>query len=235
MNVYLYQSWTEKELKNAYIWWYLFESYWYYTFDDQNSNQITDFSWNNRNLTWWTMPSYTLVSGTNYAWNYTNQSSWIAQSASYSTLGDVYTMLLWVKPTATNSCYVNCLFWWTTWNGHQLSVIWWYNSGEFEYYEDKTWKGTVRTAMLSGISINTRHLIWYTRNWTAIQTYWDWVSKNSVTGHDISLSLDLFLWSSDWWDRFKWQIWECIIEDKVWTTQEISNYYNRTKSSYWIS
>jgi hypothetical protein len=41
-----------------------------------------------------------------------------------------------------------------------------------------------------------------------------------------------FLSNRDSGDRFSWRISELIFEDKIWTAEEISNYYNLTKSNY---
>jgi hypothetical protein len=42
-----------------------------------------------------------------------------------------------------------------------------------------------------------------------------------------------------WWgsssDRLSWEISEFILEDRAWTATEISDYFNATKSNYWIS
>lgn len=207
----------------------------YYTFDDQNASQITDTSWNNRNLTWWTMPSYTLVSGSNYAWVFSNvSSSNIAPSYSYWPMNWDYTILCWVKPTTNTASYVNIFYGWTTGNEHQISLIRGYNSGQFEYF-DYTDAGhiTKRTTIKTWASLNTWYLVGYTRNWTSVKTYYDWVNTNSITGNSSSYNKTFYLWSANvWLSRLPWQIWECIIENKVRTAQEIADYYNQTKASY---
>ena len=246
-NLRWWVSWTTKEIKRVTIrpngtekqirpvWWWTpwVNTYWYYTFDDQNANQITDFSWNNRNLTWWTMPSYTIVSWTNYAGNYTNISSWAAPSVSFSTLGWIFTILVWVKPTASSQSYVNCIYWSSGSSNHQISIIWNYNSGQIEYYDAGVGPAK-RTAIMSGVSTNTWHLVSYTYNNWAVQAYADGVVGNSITGYTSNYAKTFRLGSSNQWDRFKWQIWECIVENKIRTAQEESDYYNQTKWNYWI-
>ena len=45
----------------------------------------------------------------------------------------------------------------------------------------------------------------------------------------------LYIWaSSNWWDKFSWNLSNLIIENKVRTAQEIADYYNQTKSNYWL-
>ena len=240
MNVYLYQNNTEKILKNAYIgevWTPWSNTLGYYTFDDQNVSQITDFSGNNRNLTWWTMPSYTLVSGSNYsgnyAGNYANVSSWVWQNHEYWYMNGDYTMLIWVKPTSTWSCFINCLDTNEGNSSHQISLIYWYNNWQFEYYDDNA--GSVkRVTIASWVTTNTWYLICYTRNWTSVKTYQNWNASNTITWANTSRTKYLFMWSSRSWDRFKWVIWDCIIENRVRTAQEISHYYDITKANYWL-
>lgn len=251
---------VQKELKNAYIWnnpvkratmrvngvekqvrpsgWQPWaNTLWYYTFDDQNANQITDFSWNNRNLTWGTMPSYALVDWTNYAGNYRNVSSGYAPNYSnFWALDGDFTMLVWVKPTSSSQSYVNSLYYnMGQYREHQISIIWNYNSGQFEYFDyyDPGWAGvTKRTAIKTWASTNIWYLIGYTRNGTSVITYCDWIAWNTITWNNSTISKWLWLWSSNGWDRFKWQIWDCVIEDKARTAQEVADYYNLTKWNY---
>ena len=204
----------------------------YYTFDDQNASQITDTSWNNRNLTWGAMPSYTLVSGSNYAGNYANTSSSAWQKYSYGSMNGDYTILLWVKPTATWSCYLTTFDSNLTNNNHQISIIYGYNSWQFEYYDDLQSSTLKRIVIKSWATVNNWYLIGYTRNWTAVKTYQNGEASNTITWSNSTLTKYLFMWSSRSWDRLKWQIWECIVENRVWTAQEIADYYNQTKSSY---
>ena len=61
MNVYLYQSWTEKELKNAYIWKVI-------EYDFTTQDILTfKYQWDNTFTKWWTSWSwyYTLKTGYN--------------------------------------------------------------------------------------------------------------------------------------------------------------------------
>lgn len=206
---------------------------WYWTFDDQNANQITDVSWNNRNLTWWTMPTYSLVSWTNYAGNYSNVSGNTAQSWRLSPWGN-YTLLVRVKPTTNSACYVSEIYG-ASWSiENQDSIIYWYNSGKFEFYTFKTNNSDRRVTIKSWASVNNWYLIWYTRSWTSVQTYANWQASWTLTLFSDSYGSLLYLWSAISWGRLPWQIWECVMENKVWTATEVLNYYNQTKSSYWL-
>jgi hypothetical protein len=227
----------EHELKNAYIWevWTPWaNTVWYWTFDDRDASQITDFSWKGNNLTWWTMPTYTQVSWTNYAGNYANVSSWAVPNKSFWTMNEPMTVLVWVMVTATWQKYVS--YFWTSSSYYQNSLIYWYNSWQFEYYEDKTYQGTKRVTIKSWVSLNTWYLIWYTRNWTSVTTYCNWVAWWTTTWHSDTSNKTFYLWNSNaWWsERFWGKIWECIVENKVRTDEEVSDYYNQTKFNYWL-
>ena len=226
---------VQKELKNAYIG--LPNTIAYYTFDDQNANQITDCSWNNKNLTGGTMPTYTLVSWTNYAGTFTNVSS-SNIAPSYSDLWTFdwdYTILCWIKPTANTASYVNIFYAEEGWFGlHQISLIWGYNSWQFEYFDDTNSWTTKRTSIKTWASLNTWYLVGYTRNGTSVKTYCDWVNTNNITGNNTAYQKTFYLWSANVWGRFPWQIWDCVIKDIVMTATEISDYYNQTKSNYWL-
>lgn len=228
------------KLKRATIWrekpqWQPWaNTFGYYTFDDQNDSQITDFSGNNRNLTWWTMPTYTLVSWTNYAGDYTNVSSWLAPN--YSSIWAMdwnYTILIWVKPTQNSQSYINTFHYSLSSNDrHQISIIWGYNSWQFEYYDDSDSWGLKRTVIKSWASLNTWYLIGYTRSWSSVATYCDGVAWNTITWNTTAKTKNFYLWSSNSGDRLKWQIWECVIENRVRTAEEIADYYNQTKWNY---
>jgi hypothetical protein len=46
----------------------------------------------------------------------------------------------------------------------------------------------------------------------------------------------ILLWrQNSWTNYFQWNLSNCILEDRVWTAEEISDYYNSTKANYWIS
>lgn len=236
-------TWANAKIKKIYVWttkvrpdtWKPWaNTIWYWTFDDRNANQITDVSWNWNDLTGGTMPTYTQVSWTNYAGNYANVSSWAVPNKSFWTMNAPMTVLVWVMVTATWQEYVSYFWRWTSWNEYQNSLIYWYNSWQFEYYEDKTSQSAKRVTIKSWVSLNTWYLIWYIRNWTSVTTYCNWVAWWTITWYSDTWDKTFYLWCSNgWWsERFKGEIWECVMENKIWTDTEVLNYYNLTKSKY---
>ena len=239
MGVYLYPSGTETELKNVYIWSNSWQPWAntlaYYTFDDQNANQITDVV-NGYNLTGWTMPTYTLVGGTNYAWNYNNQSTGYGSSGSswssiyWNYINTWITLVLWIKISAAGSQYI------TMWNdnSNQISIIYGYSSGKIEIFGDN------RSTILSNTQLDTWYCAWITRGNSKVNTYINGTYVWQVSTTHTQSSSTFFIgwtWSGKWSvnDRFHWQIWECVIEQWMWSASDFLDYYNRTKWNYGIS
>lgn len=202
----------------------------YYTYNDQwASGYVKDFSWNNRNLTNWTQPTYTLVSWTNYAWNYANTTwAWTYVELSWlSTLYSSFSLIVWVKPTATWQQYITQLV--NSGRSPQYSLIYGYKSGQIELYCDDA-----RVTIKSWVSLNTWYCIWMTKSWNSFSLYADGQAVTTSSSSRQITSPYLVVWWSWVWDRLKGQIWECVIEDKVRTAQEVSDYYNQTKANYWL-
>lgn len=80
------------------------------------------------------------------------------------------------------------------------------------------------------------HFVWvYT--WTKYYLYIDWVKNLEYNVSWNLLSTNSWFYVGDYvWDSpnqyFVWNISEVIFEDKAWTAQEISDYYNSTKAIY---
>lgn len=77
------------------------------------------------------------------------------------------------------------------------------------------------------------------KNWTSVTVY----HNNQDKGTQTTL-YNVAWWNNTWQEFSIWNIsWETaqyyfkdyIIEDKAWTQQEVSDYYNLTKWNYWIS
>lgn len=73
--------------------------------------------------------------------------------------------------------------------------------------------------------------------WNA-KLYLDWEYKNGTTytTADITETTRIYIWKND--DTgfgYKWWISDTIIENKSRTAQEVADYYDQTKSNYWIS
>lgn len=72
----------------------------------------------------------------------------------------------------------------------------------------------------------------------SIKTYanWNLLDQTSINSNIAYPSVNFSLWGSESrWRSFDWWLSEVIIEDKARTEQEIADYYNQTKSLYWIN
>lgn len=223
MNVYIYSDqWNPWS-----------NTVWYWTFDDQNANQITDVSWNWNNLTGNTMPTYIQVLWSNYAWNYNNVSSWWTQSYSWTIDWNKFTVMLWLKVSATWQQYIINIV--KDSSGNSPALIYWFNSWQIELYwyvNGTTYRSTIK----SSTSLDTWYCVWFTRNWTTMKTYINGAYVASLTIPVVTW-LTSFVLGSNWpSQRFHWQIGEAVL--KSWVEEDLSymsNYYNQTKSLYWIS
>ena len=195
----------------------------YYKFDNNlndSSGNWFNLSMGSGSMTYWTTSWWATY------WTFT----WSNWTNTLTTTGSHWT-------TYTLSCWLNTLsnYWW---NYQNIMV-------ELFYTNDidirlMNWRSKIScydtNLTGSSISLNTWYNAVVTRNWSTLQLYINWVYQNSWTWNtSASFPLRITLWSKDApWANWAWQ-WqrsEVIIEDKVRTAQEISDYYNLTKTDY---
>lgn len=201
----------------------------YYSFDDQWINwYITDNSWNWRNATWWTQPSYVLVSWRNYAWDFYS-TTWNIPSWNISWITTTkFTEVLRVKPVADWEQYITYIAW-----TYQQAIIYWFMSKQIEFYSYANWN--YRTTIKSWVSLNQWYCVWFTRNWTSIKVYCNWEYVWSITAPTSSTISNIRVWWESSSSRFHWLIWAMILENNVeWSSSDFMNYYTKTKTSYWL-
>ena len=83
--------------------------------------------------------------------------------------------------------------------------------------------------------LNTWYLYTFIKNWNSNLLYINWVQK---------IDRSMTYWSSPWnwisiwkmWDneKLRWYLSNYIIENRVRTQTEITNYFNKYKSKYWL-
>jgi hypothetical protein len=201
---------------------------------------VNDMSGNGKNLT---------NSGASfgvYSWVDCVYLNW----SSYLTVPDIvnntseWTMSFYIKPSSTTGTIFS-----KQWDGNDTSLIsmWFYLSrwgyvGWANYYvywkTYNSWWSSVSTAMeLSTSSWNNVVLVW---NSSSLKVYVNWVLKDTW-----SWNYSFPNWNSYTTERIgsrlvggneQWKItgymWSFIFENKNWSTDEISAYYNSTKSNY---
>lgn len=227
---------VQKEMQNAYIGEYRWKpwenTFWYWTFDDQNANQITDVSWNWNNLTGRTMPTYIQVLWSNYAWNFNNISDWWTPYCRWTIDSNKFTVMLWLKVLATWQQYIINMY--DNSIGNVPALIYWYNSWQIELYSFQN-GNTYRSTIKSSTALDTWYCIWYTRNWTTMKTYLNGAYVASSTIPVVTWLVEFTIGSTWGSTRFHWQIGEAVL--KSWVEEDLSymsDYYNSTKSNYWL-
>ena len=186
-----------------------------------------DESWNWRNITTSWASSYS----SNWALLPNSNHAWLLIPFSIDTSND-YTFSLWQQPlympshddmrwidlteSSTNRLISLWRTWWEVWH-------WW--GSNFEQFWDTF-----------NYSINTRYYMTYTIKSWVINVYKNWEliwTKSWVSWHTCALRFwqEWNMWADRHW---YWYMKDIIIENKARTAQEIAEYYNQTKSNYWL-
>ena len=203
-----------------------------------SSTTVNDKSWNSKNMTL----SWTVTFG---------DYNWI--DCAYFNGGYLYineSLILGANPR-TISCWFNRenapsqwgAFWgmgnassknWITAYLHTNTPTWHYGYGNRQY---DYWFTQMPTVWTWG-------LLTYTYTWTNIWVYLNGTYLWTPTYWSPSttaLTLNLTSWKTAiaqmpnlWAPARKWHIAEFIVENKTWTAQEVTDYYNSTKSKYWL-
>ena len=201
----------------------------YYTLD----TDFNDYSWNNRSLTnsWATI---TTVSWVNCA--YYDGSSY-SQLDGYSLDNSHRTINLWVK----------CTWWGYQWLVHIAPYSW--DSGgslwiKFNNWNTNVWPWDWANASAESVTANVSAWNWHnivvTQETSTTKLYVDWSLIWTISDYPSQSQVPWWwaLWSKYFSlhsEKLTWYLSKVILENKVRTAQEISDYYNQTKWDYWIS
>ncbi len=191
-----------------------------------SSSTVNDLSGNSRNLTntgvtFWV---YQWVDCANMDWSkflkntssyWLNNGSFTASIRCFYVYKDIFT---WNQPRFYGD---------DSWN------IWIYTdpSNDSIGYNPKWWQTT------TSWSTTKWQLATVTYDGSVCKLYIDWVnvdttSKNNYTYTDSKLWIGGYVPNPSYW---KWWLSELILENVARTAEEITDYYNYTKSNYWIS
>jgi hypothetical protein len=191
---------------------------------------VNDMSGNNHNLTnswasFWTYWNVSCVS-LNWSSNYLLGNIWDISLYSHTINIWVYVKWEWM---------INMYGQWDPNHKWWAEVIQ-YHQSKFRYsywYDDLDSTNTY--------SINGWHNVCAQWDRTSNKQiiYVDWVAQWDRTPtytHTIWNTQNFTLWKNSVYSEayFNWYISEYIIENKIWTAQEIVNYYNNTKANYWL-
>ena len=197
-----------------------------------STTTVNDKSWNSKNMTL----SWTVTFG---------DYNWI--DCAYFNGGYLYlneSLVLGANPRTiscwyyrTNSAWQWGAFWgmWTASANNWIAAYIGTNSWDYEKisYWNRSWDTT------SGVTVtnNSWHLLTVTYNWNTINEYNDSTlisTKSSVTLNLTNTRTALAQFPNFWANQYKGYFSEFIFENKKREATEISNYYNSTKSTYWL-
>lgn len=197
------------------------------------TEDTNDTSWNNRNAT---SSNVTFSSDGAYCrWGYWAWSNWTITTATF-TMWTTYTINTWVKASEILSGD-HLIDLHRRWAWPARHILFYVNTNWFTCL---LWNGSNQnwnSITASFTMWTTWHNICLTRNWSNVYIYTDWQLLASwdgtynvdpwyfYIGNDPS-NISNYSWSS--------YIKDYIMESVIWTAQEISDYYNLTKSNYWL-
>lgn len=226
------QSWTKSvEVQNIYIgeygWKPWVNTVAYYPLTDN----FNDESWNWYNLTnsWWSITTYGWVKCAYY-------------SGSTSVYSQNTSVPVWATRTINCRCYLPAsesvdipVVWTGSWVSYWYRVLalWYWSNGVPSLSDyDVLWVSWWGSKIWQWVN-----LVWII-NWWDMSLYANWVlvasqSRGSAQQNSTVIKI---AWRYGWgWSQyFKWYVNEVIVESKARTAQEISDYYNQTKSNYWL-
>lgn len=188
-----------------------------------------DYSWNNRDLTnswvtfvssiWWaTIPVWY------FNWSSRAYINWATQ------LNTWYTISLWQK--WNTGAFIFDL---RNNNEYWQWVMMIHESWYFKLRQQKASNAEEEYSRTDDNNRNHWVLTWTGSVWTI---YFNWTQvKQATINNSINTSnSNLSLWSrySGNTNNWTWYISNFIVESSVWSAQEVLNYYNKSKSKYWI-
>ena len=187
----------------------------YYPF----TSDILDHSSNSNNFSWWT-------------YTFSNNKITITSS------------LTWPVLVPVNTSWDRTIHMWTTWwntsarclfrfsaasNWDTLWHLKWTDEENWNRPWASYWRSSWYRNRPSSVSVWSFFLMTWVKDWTSMKLYLNWELVSTTT-----------LWSNIWNNATvksileNWTYWEIIVEDKVWTVDEIQTYYNKSKSNYWL-
>jgi len=197
----------------------------YYPLD----TDFNDASWNSRNLAN-TNATITTLNGVSCA--YYNWSAY-TQYQGYSLTNSARTISVW--------CYVSSNGGAIVYNGKYENVDcpWCLGCNTWQTWVYVTdWMNTYISWTISN---NTWILLTVTQSWTDAVLYVNWVQAGATSSYNSETN------TPNWWclwakfyrnnhsEKLNWYLSKVILEDKVRTAQEVSDYFDLTKWDYWIS
>ena len=192
-----------------------------------STTTVSDESWNSRDLTnnWILFWTY---QGVDCAYNSTAHKYLVSPTLTGT---DLKTISLWTYREWTrevNSGYAAGFTYWAGSSSGSLYIRKESSSSFKEYYNGVSF-GAALTSQWCNIVIVLWDDVKCYRNWTLI---WTGAAETHNNGQ---FCIFAFINNLSWFDVYYGWISNFIVENKTRTAQEVANYFNQTKSNYWIS
>lgn len=187
-------------------------------------SDVLDYSWNNKNWSWNPNTFDTLDSWIKVAWY-----NWASTTLPYDIITwNSYTLSVRIKNRESSWRLIP--IWQHSTSYRDFNIIFDNNQRAYtqhnsytEYSVKGSWTRNVRT-----------HLVcqW---TWSTKKLYINWLYCWSNSTRNTS-TRTLYMWYDHWyaWWPENCQISQLIVESKIRTGQEISKYFNKIKSKYWL-
>jgi len=205
---------------------------------------LKDYSWNNRDLTW------TSVNFTSWwpwqVWVFTNSSNAYYQNNSLFCISYPFTWLVWVSTDSVPTWYRSGAWYYENLvidicNGTDYNTQdkwlwfwnWWFIAHNYDWAVQQCYWGTA--------SANTWYSLAYSFDGSTMRVYANGTLINTLSSswsytwfNNARVTIPNQSWANNL-SKFSWKISNVILENRVWTAQEISDYFNASKSMYWVS
>lgn len=178
------------------------------TLTNYNSAQFGDYNW---------VSCYLKTSWNYLQWTVANIPTWNSNR----------TVSVWLVNDGNTGWTV--VWWWNWWWATQFSLFF---NGNYPYFSSN---GTGDIQLDATLTTGIWYNLILTYDGTATKMYQNWAFMKSSNMSLNTWWTQLSIWSIySSSTGYKWKISNLIIENKVRTAQEIADYYNLTKSNYWL-
>lgn len=198
----------------------------YYKFDWN----LNDSSWNNRNLSWGS--SWTFWT-TAWWWTYAifNQSWYTNKLYDIPFNSQSYTVSIWYNYNQATSSSSRIAMDFSDWSIYTPRIR---QETDWKTYIWISWNDL--DYILNSIWVWHNIVITYSAN--SISLYIDWSKVKSWTSSSVNKTISLVLGRdyNQTWTTYTSRnyLGEMILESICWTSLDVANYYNQTKSNYWL-
>jgi hypothetical protein len=164
-----------------------------------------------------------------------SRSNWIVTSSTTSVPTN-FTIWAWIKGSSSSRSGV---FWIDDWNANSYTRIEFNADGWSSNIQCYNGSWVIYWQSSTSVLDWSWHLVCWSYDWTSVfykdttalsPSYWHWsASTQAVATWKISVWHTWYA-ARDW--SFVWQIWCFWLENKWWSLDELTKYYNSTKANY---